>query len=277
MNAKVQNMLIELASADYAHRKWNTLDAMGELVEEEPTSPRSKKDSEFLSEYGFDKEARRYAVLALGNLAITPFSHLQLMTEKCVSALSNSLDCPDDETRFNAAFAFNKLSIEEANSKYLGECGCIPKLVDVVMTGTSEAKAQAVAVMRHLANRSENRFFILQANALDPLGELGISAAEEKETMRELSALVCLLTLSDGLRLPVVSSKLLSPILTLCQHNDVEIARHACAAIANLAESKRTHKQLAGGKSKKARISFCFICFNFSCQYNAYCCISNAQ
>lgn len=220
----------------------------------------------------YDKETRRYAVLALGNLAITALSHIHLMKRACLEALQNSLMCPDDETRFNAAFALNKLSMEGGNSSdadldgssstsniaVLGESGCIPGLVDVLMTAGPAAQAQAVAVLRHLALRAENRFHILQANALEPLGKLAESISgvgedqqgaggtvdREKETLRELTALTCQLTLSEGLRMPVVASRLLVPLVNLCQHGDVEIARHACGTIANIAESKRTHKLL---------------------------------
>ena len=34
--------------------------------------------------------------------------------------------------------------------------------------------------------------------------------------------------------------------MKMCGHRDVEVARFACGAIANIAESKRTHKTLAG-------------------------------
>ena len=44
--------------------------------------------------------------------------------------------------------------------------------------------------------------------------------------------------------MPLVASRVLIPMISLCQHADVEIARHACGTIANIAESKRTHKQL---------------------------------
>lgn len=276
VNAKVHLALIELASAKKG-KKWRTLDSLGELVEEEePTSPRSRSDCHFLRDHGYDKEARRYAVLALGNLAVSTFAHPHLLKEDCLKALNSSLQSPDDETRFNAAFALNKLSIGDgstfdweaeasatSNIAVLGECGCVAGLVGVLTTGSAPAQAQAVAVLRHLAQKTENRFLILQSNALEPLGRLAESIAgvgdgeggggdaqsgavvdREKETLRELTALTCLLTLSEGLRLPLVGSRLLLPLVTFCQHADVEIARHACGTIANIAESKRTHKQL---------------------------------
>lgn len=45
--------------------------------------------------------------------------------------------------------------------------------------------------------------------------------------------------------MPMVASSLLVPLSALCSHDDVEIARQACGAIANIAESKRAHKLLA--------------------------------
>jgi hypothetical protein len=75
---KAYAALIFLAAG--AKRKWFTLDALGELMEEqEPASPRTKNDWSFVTKYGYDKEARRYAALALGNLAINTASHTYLM------------------------------------------------------------------------------------------------------------------------------------------------------------------------------------------------------
>jgi len=236
--------LIDLANCQ--PKTWYTLDYLGELLtDEEPTSPRAKEDCKFLREFNYDKEARRYAVLALGNLAMSDASHLKLMNTRCITALSNCLDSADEETRFNAAFALNKLVRNHKNIQFIGESGVIPRLVDVISSGEPTSKTQAVAVLRHLSNRIENRSLMLQAHLLDPLSVVA-SQSEDKETLRELTSLTCLLSLSDGLRLPIASSQLLLPLMKLCQHMDVELARHACGTIANLAEAKRTHKVLAG-------------------------------
>ncbi|KAJ1442017.1 hypothetical protein B484DRAFT_390394, partial [Ochromonadaceae sp. CCMP2298] len=53
------------------------------------------------------------------------------------------------ETRFNAAFTLNKLCADHKNIDYVGQSGAIPRLVDVLSTGTKEAKAQ-VKTYSHL-------------------------------------------------------------------------------------------------------------------------------
>lgn len=208
-----------------------------------PDSPRSESDWSFIQQHTYDREARRYAVLALGNLAISPASHGPVMQEHSVVALNQCLDSPDDETRFNSAFALNKLASEESNIEYIGASGSIPRLVDLLSTGGIDTIAQATAVLRHLAMRVENRLFMLHANILDPLGP--VAESKDKETQREVAALCCQLTLTEPLRLPLVSSTLLVPLTALCSSEDVETARNACGALANLAEAKRTHKRLA--------------------------------
>ena len=53
VNAKCHQVLIDLASAKKG-KVWKTLDALGELVEEqEPTSPRSRDDCQFLRDHGY--------------------------------------------------------------------------------------------------------------------------------------------------------------------------------------------------------------------------------
>lgn len=43
------------------------------------------------SEHYYDRDSRRYAILALGNLAMSRFTHDVLMTERCLDALKSSL------------------------------------------------------------------------------------------------------------------------------------------------------------------------------------------
>ena len=126
--------------------------------------------------YGsYDKEARRYAVLALGNLAISFESHGDLMRSRCIEALNSCLDSPDDETRFSAAFALNKLSTNEDNLQKLGEYGVIPHLVDTLSSTSKDTVAQAIGCLRHLAGFPDNRMLMLTAKILDPMGEVAKS------------------------------------------------------------------------------------------------------
>lgn len=69
INAKCHQILIDLASAKKG-KVWKTLDALGELVEEQdPTSPRSKDDCQFLRDH-------RYA----HNLSYSRSIHISLIT-----------------------------------------------------------------------------------------------------------------------------------------------------------------------------------------------------
>ena len=312
LESEVYNELIELArggTLETPSAEWVCLNSLGEglgvmeddqgkITEQEPVSPRSKGDYQFVKQYGYDKETRRYAVLCLGNLALSFASHPFLITPECIDALNQCLDSPDDETRFNASFALNKLSrlaiemkakdnerlgqnefLQEvdgmiittpklANSSteenktavylqqerehfsdneslaILGKSGCIPRLVDVLRSGGPDAVAQAMGALRHLAMCIDNRTLMLKGFCLDAFGDIAMKT-KDKECLREIAACTCLLSMTDGLKLPIVSSTLLDPLRALCSNDDVEIARQACGAIANVAESKRTHKTLS--------------------------------
>lgn len=164
------------------------------------------------------------------------------MTERALEALRSCLDCRDDETRFNAAYAINKLASIEVNITILGDTGFIPRLIDVVQTGGSEAMGQACACLRHLALLVSNRSIMLESNILEALGSVAVK--NDIESLREIAACACLLTLTDIIRMPLVASSLMIPLIRMCGNEDVEVARQACGAIANTAESKRTHKRL---------------------------------
>ena len=248
--SKCYLVLTELSAGDL--REWNILTVTGEPVplidedgdEQEPFTPRSHADWVYVKSHGYDMEARRYAVLALGNLALSPEFHGELVTVASVEAIKSCMESDDGECVFNAAFAMNKITINEALLLSIGELGVIPVLVRALSLGDVDTIAQSVGALRHLAMCPENRIIMLDSGLLEPLALA--AQGSDLETLRECAACMSFLTLTDALRMPVAGSSLLAPLMQLCAHKDVEIARFACGAVANMAESKRTHKTLAG-------------------------------
>jgi hypothetical protein len=241
------DILIRIANRESRH--WNQLDPLGETIAEDDFSeelltPRSKKEFTFLTSNGFDLESCRYAALALGNLAITTATHAHLLNETCVGAVNACLLSSDPETRFNAAFALNKLAIFHDNNEFLGNQEIIANLINLLTIDEEyEAKGQATACLRHLSYHIDNRFRMLSGLVFNPLAKLA-SETKDPEILREICALTTQLSLSDGLRYPLTCSPLLSELSKLMNHLDVEIGRFACASMSNLAEAKRTHKIL---------------------------------
>jgi hypothetical protein len=247
MSSYAYEVLIKIAGAQ--RRIWNQLDPLGEPLTDaeydmEALTPRSKTDLHFLREHGFDMESCRYATLTLGNLAITRATHAHLLTDENIRSMNNNLISPDPETRFNAAYALNKLAIFHDNNEFLGNQDIIPNLINLLTAKDEfEAKGQATACLRHLSYHIDNRFRMLNSLLFDPLATLAMET-ENPEILRELCALTTQLSLSDGIRYPLTCSLLLSEVSKLMSHLDVEISRFACSTLANLAESKRTHKIL---------------------------------
>lgn len=58
---------------------------------------------------------KRYACLALGNLAVATVNHEEILDANGLEGLSSALDCDDQETVFNACYALNKLAMSEEN------------------------------------------------------------------------------------------------------------------------------------------------------------------
>lgn len=65
----------------------------------------------------------RYACLALGQLAIAMDSQKEISRAWGIEALTSSLDCDDEETRFNACYALNKLAMNSEN--FEARHGCV--------------------------------------------------------------------------------------------------------------------------------------------------------
>jgi hypothetical protein len=83
-----------------------------------------------------------------------------------LEALRESLLVDDLETRFNAAFAANKLAMKEANLSVLGEAGLVPPLVRLAGDPDDCARTQAVSCLRRLALLAENRLETVECDAL---------------------------------------------------------------------------------------------------------------
>lgn len=84
-------MLIDIAGGE--PRPWILVDSLGDISPDQEaqrgfTSPRSEESAVFVDQYSYDREARRYAVLALGNLAISFASHEDLMVDRSLKALN---------------------------------------------------------------------------------------------------------------------------------------------------------------------------------------------
>ena len=115
-----------------------------------------------------------------------------------------------------------------------------------ITTSSNDVIGQSICSLRHLSLLPENREKIVIAQALQPFTTAcaGAKAADDSEILREVAACVCLLSLTDKLRMPIANSVFLTCLMELCSSTDTEIARQACGAVANLAENKKTHKIL---------------------------------
>lgn len=138
LHADVLAPLLDLAGG--AKRVWTQLKDDGsnepapgaaelapELVEDDPGA----LDAEIIEMLGYDMESRRYATLALGNLAVVHSNHPELLDGgiDTLQVLIDTLAVEDLETRFNAAFTCNKLATNDANHEAMGASGLIPPLV----------------------------------------------------------------------------------------------------------------------------------------------------
>ena len=83
---------------------------------------------------------------------------------------------------------------------------------------------------------------MLEANVFEAFATVVVN--DDVEALREVGAACCLLTLTDILRMPFVASSVMPHVVRMCGNEDVEVSRQSLGAIANAAESKRTHKRL---------------------------------
>ncbi|CAM9303250.1 unnamed protein product [Discosporangium mesarthrocarpum] len=200
-----------------------------------------KHDEEIIRLLGYDVDSRRYACLALGQLAAATSNHEEIISKGGIEALRSSLDPDDDETVFNAAYALNKLAMNENNHETMGEKGVSPPLVLVIdIREDTNIIGQAVSTLRRMATNSDNAIAMVQDGVLEALQGV-CEAVGSVENQREAAALLCALSIPFENKLPLAHSTSAGPLMHMCQSTDVEVARLACGAVANAAEDSSTH------------------------------------
>ena len=111
--------------------------------------------------------------------------------------------------------------------------------------------------MRGLAVTEPNRVKIVQEGGLEPLIKLlRVREEEDVALLREASAALCNLSLSEQNKYETAKAGSVAPLLLHAQAEDQELAFQACAALANLAEIQENQLRVASqnGVETMARI-----------------------
>ena len=108
------------------------------------------------------------------------------------------------------------------------------------------------AALRRLANVETNWPRLVQAGLLDSLASSGLN--EEKEILLETAAAICAISPSEPHRVEI-AYKCIKAIVKLCSHYDLEVARQAVGALANLAEDVDTHEYIARAEGGKCLVA----------------------
>lgn len=244
--------LLNLATNKVNHKRLIALGAAKALVAIAAGAPRiwtrledqigeSTEEMALVDEMGYDIEARRYACLALGNLLAEHTNHATVLEAGGLRALVDSMVVEDAETRFDAVYACNKMASLESNHAEMLAAGAMPSLVLLAADDNSHTQCQACAALRHLSRHGESRLAIVNAGGLAALAE---AAKCDIETQREVAACLCNLALADKNRADIVLSGCAASAIEMCQSVDIEVARFALGAVANIAEDPVTHRAL---------------------------------
>jgi len=199
-----------------------------------------------------DIESQRQALLALNNLCACEVNHSTMMHKGLMSVLTGAYESPDADCREYAGFALSNLCSNPDFAEMIGEEGGIPPLIKLATSDNVNTVCLSVAALRRLSNSDNNWRRLIQAGVLDVLAAAGFS--EEREVLREVSAAICSLTLSEPHRTEM-AYKCMKTIINLASHYDAEVARQAVGALANLAEDVDTHEYIAKANGGKALVA----------------------
>jgi hypothetical protein len=237
--------LVKLAGGE--GRKYVRLNEEGELDDEDDPLREPETSERMLKLLGYDMEARRYACLALGQIAANEGLPAQaaLETPGSLEALRDCLSVDDTETAFNAAFTCNRLAVMEGALVPMGRVLLTALLELLEHCDDLEALGQAVAAVRRLVASTDNAIMAVRGGILRLLPPL--CSGTRAESVREAAGVLCNLAVPHENKAPIASSPALEPLLTMCQSADVEVARLACGAVANCAEDTSAHLSLLQG------------------------------
>ena len=194
---------------------------------------------------------QRYAVLALGSILGNSTYHDKCLDAGILVPLVQALShLRALETRFYATFALGKLAMNATHQRPIARTD--PAVDATPRAGDARREhprpsakpcrcCDALAVDDVIRAESMS---IARTPSLLPALVIAASAAFHAayiELDRELAALACNWTLSDAHKLPTAMSPLLSHLFRLSASSDIEVARNACGALANMAEETETH------------------------------------
>eukprot|EP00953_Heterococcus_sp_UTEX-ZZ885_P035587 18364-Heterococcus_DN1.PRE.6 len=138
-------------------------------------------DEEMYNTLGYDMQTRRYACLAIGQLACDTLHHTALIDSGAIAALAQALLVNDSETAFNAAYACNRFTTtantDDAAAVAAG-AQLIPQLIELVaITDDANTLGQAVAALRHIATQcSDSAVAVVQCGILQAIEQGGLAA-----------------------------------------------------------------------------------------------------
>jgi Armadillo/beta-catenin-like repeat len=138
-------------------------------------------DEEMYNTVGYDVQTRRYACLAIGQLACDTLHHTALIKSGAIAALAHALLVDDSETAFNAAYACNRFTTTASTDDVAAVAAgaqLIPQLIELVaITDDANTLGQAVAALRHIATQcSDSAVTIVQCGILQAIEQGGLAA-----------------------------------------------------------------------------------------------------
>lgn len=191
-------------------------------------------------------EARRYAVLAIGNLAATVGNHPAIVEENGLSAMFTLSNMADSTSEYYVVYALANLAANDANHKRIAKEGGLQPLIALAYNDDITVHMQAVAALRGIACTPEVRLKIIHEGGLEPLVKHLLS--NDTYVLENAAGALANLALSDEAKYELYKSGTIVPLINLAQHVDPAVAQQVTArcwpvstANAQLTPSPHTH------------------------------------
>ena len=189
----------------------------------------------------------RYACLAIGGMCCSTEIHSSFIDKNIISSLIDTFPIKDEEYQLYLSFVINKLASNSLNFESMRFKKLIEHLIGLARRSDRNTKTHAISSLRKLSVDNDYAEDILELGGLDALAEAYVQ--DYVESRREIAACLCHLTMFTNIKIVVLKSMVLEPLLSLCQSSDSEVARFALGAVANIAEHLSSHQVLIEQKN----------------------------
>ncbi|KAK6927869.1 Armadillo repeat-containing domain [Dillenia turbinata] len=186
-------------------------------------------------------DAAESALLALLNLGVKDETNkINIVEAGALEPIIYFLRPQSTDLQEYATASLLTLSACSINKPKIGACGAIPLLVEILSSGTSQAKVDALKALYNLSTHPDNLKIILEMKPITPIVDLLKSCKKSSKTAERCTALIESLVSFDEGRTALISEEGgVLAVVEVLENGTPQSREHAVGALLTMCQSDR--------------------------------------